>query len=347
MTKCHYCKRLIKELPFKCSFCGKYYCPEHRLPEKHKCRGLKEYKKQRHEKSEKHRRSWDYIGGKIDGIRKKEEDEQVKVIAKKKTILRRITNFIKYKLLPKSIQNWMRRSPKYLIQNIAFLTIYGLIALMIYQNIETINTIINIPLIKLGSLLLFIITFLFIKRIYWTLKSIEYLYNKQITTNQRIILLTALVILTAYIYNNQETYRPLIAGYNTSIEYEKFNPLIINISEIGEKVSGLTAGEPENMNKDTYNIELLVFRETNKIRRNHGQRELIWDPLLVDIARQHSLEMVKNKYFSHFNIEGEGPTERAEERGYETITRKGYVYQVGIGENIGIMPKGNVEGYGK
>jgi len=287
------------------------------------------------------------MGGKINGIRKKEEDKQINVITKKKNILRRITNFIKYKLIPRNIRNWIRRSPKYLIQNILFLTIYGLIALMIYQNIELINTIIDIPLIKLGSLLLFIITFLFIKRIYWTLKSIGYLYNKQITTNQRIILLIILVVLTVYIYNNQKTYIPQIAGYNTSIEYEKFNPLIINISEIGEKVSEWAAGEPENMNRDTYNIELLVFRETNKIRRNYGQKELIWDPLLADIARQHSLEMAKTGHFSHFNIEGEDPTERAEERGYETITRKGYVYEIGIGENIGLMPKGNVEGYGQ
>jgi len=28
-------------LPFKCPFCGKYFCVEHRLPELHKCEGMK------------------------------------------------------------------------------------------------------------------------------------------------------------------------------------------------------------------------------------------------------------------------------------------------------------------
>ena len=36
MTKCNYCEKEIL-LPFKCKFCGGYFCEEHRLPEKHNC----------------------------------------------------------------------------------------------------------------------------------------------------------------------------------------------------------------------------------------------------------------------------------------------------------------------
>jgi len=44
-NKCSYCRRIIRDLPFKCRYCGKYYCSKHRLPEDHKCHELEEYKK--------------------------------------------------------------------------------------------------------------------------------------------------------------------------------------------------------------------------------------------------------------------------------------------------------------
>jgi len=34
--KCHYCGREVI-LPFKCPFCGQYFCEDHRLPENHNC----------------------------------------------------------------------------------------------------------------------------------------------------------------------------------------------------------------------------------------------------------------------------------------------------------------------
>jgi len=36
MPKCEYCGKEV-ELPFKCNFCGNYFCLEHRLPENHNC----------------------------------------------------------------------------------------------------------------------------------------------------------------------------------------------------------------------------------------------------------------------------------------------------------------------
>jgi len=37
--RCHYCQKNVS-LPFKCPFCGKYFCPDHRLPENHACTEL-------------------------------------------------------------------------------------------------------------------------------------------------------------------------------------------------------------------------------------------------------------------------------------------------------------------
>jgi hypothetical protein len=36
MPKCEQCQKEV-ELPFKCNFCGHYFCLEHRLPENHNC----------------------------------------------------------------------------------------------------------------------------------------------------------------------------------------------------------------------------------------------------------------------------------------------------------------------
>ncbi len=44
MAKCTFCKKSIEFVSaFKCKFCGKFFCPKHRLPESHNCRGLKRY----------------------------------------------------------------------------------------------------------------------------------------------------------------------------------------------------------------------------------------------------------------------------------------------------------------
>lgn len=41
-SKCHRCKKIIKTLPFKCRYCGEYYCYKHRIPEDHNCVYLKD-----------------------------------------------------------------------------------------------------------------------------------------------------------------------------------------------------------------------------------------------------------------------------------------------------------------
>lgn len=39
MPECHYCGKEVV-FPFKCNYCGKTFCAEHRLPEKHQCTNL-------------------------------------------------------------------------------------------------------------------------------------------------------------------------------------------------------------------------------------------------------------------------------------------------------------------
>ena len=94
-------------------------------------------------------------------------------------------------------------------------------------------------------------------------------------------------------------------------------------------------------------IEQLIFKYTNDERRINGKNPLKMDNKLTVIARTHSEDMAKNNYFSHINLNGDDPTERAEKSKYPTKKDSYYgYYMVGIGENIGEMPTGNVVGVG-
>jgi len=41
---CAACGKDLKGLPFKCRYCGEYFCVDHQLPENHACQGLDEWK---------------------------------------------------------------------------------------------------------------------------------------------------------------------------------------------------------------------------------------------------------------------------------------------------------------
>jgi len=94
-------------------------------------------------------------------------------------------------------------------------------------------------------------------------------------------------------------------------------------------------------------VEQAVLRLTNDERIRNGLAPLAWDEHLAEVARDHSTDMAVHQFFSHTNLQGEGPTERADRHGYPV--RKdlgGGWYSEGIGENLNMMPTGNVVGIG-
>jgi len=94
-------------------------------------------------------------------------------------------------------------------------------------------------------------------------------------------------------------------------------------------------------------VEPLILKYTNEERQKHGVAPLEWDDQLSTIARRHSQDMVDNNYFSHDNLQGDDPTDRARKYGYPLRKNLGGGwYSDGIGENIGKMPTGNVAGIG-
>lgn len=98
---------------------------------------------------------------------------------------------------------------------------------------------------------------------------------------------------------------------------------------------------------DTGAIEQAIFALTNQERQAQGLPALQWDSRLASIARAHSQDMATNDYMSHTNLRGQDPTARAVAAGYDVRRSLGGGWTTsGIGENIGMMPTGNVVGHG-
>ena len=57
-------------------------------------------------------------------------------------------------------------------------------------------------------------------------------------------------------------------------------------------------------------FEYQMFDLTNATRREHGLPILEWDERVKKTARNHSLDMAENNYFSHTNLAGQSPFDR-------------------------------------
>jgi uncharacterized protein YkwD len=162
--------------------------------------------------------------------------------------------------------------------------------------------------------------------------------KQKIASYAKTAVLLSVLVIAAYAALNTT----LLSNVNSFIQSQV--PVISSaISSVGETVTRTVTPTPVS----TSDIERLIFKYTNDERKKAGLKELIWDDQLALIAREHSVDMAKNDFFSHTNLSGEDPTERAQRHGY-TIRKPigGGSYMLGIGENISKMPTGNVEGHG-
>jgi len=82
-------------------------------------------------------------------------------------------------------------------------------------------------------------------------------------------------------------------------------------------------------------LERKIHQQVNRVRQNYGLPQLDRDELLVTIARQHSDDMAHSHFFSHTNLQGEDPVERAKKLGWnKKKQRDANTWAVGPGENI-------------
>ncbi|MFH7880847.1 MAG: CAP domain-containing protein, partial [Candidatus Aenigmatarchaeota archaeon] len=127
-----------------------------------------------------------------------------------------------------------------------------------------------------------------------------------------------------------------------------FNPITSRLNITTNFTTGTTTTHNLITSElNTRDIEKAIFIYTNIERKKHGLKELIWDEKLAEIAREHSIDMAQNKFFSHINLKGEDPTARAIRHDYNVYkSLGGGWFAKGIAENIGKMPTGYVSGIG-
>jgi uncharacterized protein YkwD len=85
---------------------------------------------------------------------------------------------------------------------------------------------------------------------------------------------------------------------------------------------------------DISKLEMEIHSLINTERQRNNLPSLEYDTKLAEIARNHSHDMATQNYFSHYNLKGQGPTERAKAAGYNCYKNFGRYYTDGIAENI-------------
>lgn len=97
-------------------------------------------------------------------------------------------------------------------------------------------------------------------------------------------------------------------------------------------VAADTGAQPEVTANE---LERQIHQQINRVRQNHGLSQLNSDELLTAIARKHSSDMASYHFFSHMNLQGESPVERAKNLGWNKKKPQGSnTWAIGPGENI-------------
>ena len=94
------------------------------------------------------------------------------------------------------------------------------------------------------------------------------------------------------------------------------------------------ANDASQPNIDVGILEILVHNLINQERVQRGLPALYWDEEIAAIARNHSVDMGNEDYFSHANPSGQNATDRGASAGYDCIKDYGSYYTFGLAENI-------------
>lgn len=183
--------------------------------------------------------------------------------------------------------------------------------------------------LELGTIISLILLWFIMKNLYKVFVNFRYGFRGS-TNGFKLISIVLLILLSWQIYQIQDDF----SSSDSVFTEDYFN--ISSIKEISSEAVKEFFPEAKPVSEMTEEIERLTFDKTNAERKAHGLHELVWDSNLANTARAHSVDMTQNGFFSHVNLKGEDPTDRAR--------RNGLV--MGIGENIGKMPTGNIVGIG-
>jgi uncharacterized protein YkwD len=244
--------------------------------------------------------------------------------------------------------------------NTLWIFILSISFLILYSNVTKLNKIV-LWFLPLGGVLLIVNGIFWIKYTYKLLKRGYYWFEGERNWVKYIVIFTLLLILWQSYEQRNTIFNPLIDFYDKTNfsailpigisqdipEQSPFSSKSVNTikESVKEKVTEVV--NPEPISEKTMQVEQAILKYTNMERKSRELNELRWDANLAEVARDHSLDMVNNNFFSHDNLQGEDPTARALRHNYNVHKELGGGwYSDGIAENIGKIPTGNVEGMG-
>jgi uncharacterized protein YkwD len=348
MAYCDYCNNKMDEIPFHCRRCGSNYCSNHRLPEDHNCPGLKRGN------------LFESLGPKK-GHKTHNHDtsrQEPSFIENPKSFFKRKYYKIKYWLKSREYRRYTNWNAFFM--NILWIVILSILFMIIYSNLPKLNEIV-LWFLPLGGTLFLVNAFFLIKYIWKLLKRMCYWYKGERNWIKYLLLLLLIILLWQGYVNRETLFDNAIEKYN-QVDFSAILPLgisedipdesLFSKKSINTISDGITQNveeviNPEPISDKTMDVEKAILKYTNVERKSNGIVALQWDDKLATVARDHSLDMVQNNFFSHDNLNGEDPTDRAIRHGYNVHKELGGGwYSDGIAENIGKMPTGNVEGMG-
>lgn len=339
MVDCKYCGKEIDGLSHKCKFCQQIHCSKHLLPESHDCIGLDNYKKRNLDK-------WRTVSNfsKPKRSKKRYRKKHRNPIKTHKKVKHYI--FHKFDKLFDWLNNKnhrkynLKRRFNY-ISRIILIFILSIVGVNIfYSNAWELNKI-NLWIINLAGVLILTSLFFSVKFGWKIIREGANLFKRQ--KNWLKFLVIVLFIFSFWqVYENKETVLNPFFEIHNEVNFSLFNPFDLgdfslesdgNESPLIYDLERIFGFQPP----DFLLIEQEIFKATNQERQSRGLRPLSYDDQLNVIAREHSEDMVARGFYDHENPDGEGPTERAQNKGIRITSG----YWVGIAENIAIVHLGN------
>lgn len=358
MPECDYCgKKIEGVLPHKCKYCGLIHCHNHLLPESHNCAGLEEHKKKGQDR-------WKNVftsstSHKFEE-RGEEESKPIKMKHRKHNQKTKVQDKIKCYFLDKyrDLVYWLKkrehykynfeRRASYLITTI-LIFVASLVGFSIfYSNATKLNEI-ELWIIKLGGVLILASLFFAIK-FGWRLgKEVINILKRQRNWLKYLIIILVIFLLWQGYTNKDTVLNPVFDVYNQT-NFSLFAPVGLGNFSLDSELKSASYNYNDNLDNEKSgntgiksplkpdieisSLEKEVHSLINEERRNQGLSTLSWDGKLSEIARGHSQDMATNNYFSHNNLRGQDPTDRAMTKGYNCYKDYGSYYTEGIAENI-------------
>ena len=204
MIRCDYCGHNIEGLPWKCKYCGRTHCGDHRLPESHDCDGLKAYKEKN---SERWRSNF------VEEI----QDNDVKKIKGQE----RVRYYFQDKI--SSIKHWLNRREhhaydyerrlSFLVKTILILSVSVIGFAIFYSNARKLNSI-EIWIIQLAGVLLLISLFFSIKYSWRLLGEGGNWFKRQKNWLKYLIIIVFIILLWQAYTHKEDVLNPVFEIYN-------------------------------------------------------------------------------------------------------------------------------------